>query len=601
MEWDLKLIIKDEKDFDNLVAEAKTAVEKFAKKWSENLQLSANFSNNSDLLLESLKEYEELQANHGTDNSLYFYYELKDAIQQNNPETKARINKIIESSTDLENQLQFYTYNISKTPAEFQKSVLDNPQFKEYHHLLSRLFEEAKYLLTEQEEKILNMTYKTGSYNWTQMLENFFSKSERKVYVGNGKYEIKSISEIGSLIDSPDPKVRLSCSKAIQLIRAEHSDAGEHEFNSILEYKTLTDKLRKIDRPDTLRHLADDIDTEVVDALVESVTSNFELTQRFYKLKAKLVGVKKLKTFEANLSLENLMKLDNLKRLQYEFKDAEKLIHNVFFNLHPSFSEIFETFLKEKRIDVMPRKNKSSGAFCATGSIKDPIYILLNFGGKVDDVMTLAHELGHGINSTLSRTQSELNYGTVLSTAEVASTFMEDFVLEELLSGVDDLNKLMLIMKKLNDDVGTIFMQVAAYTFEQKVHKTFREEGYLSHQRISEIFSGQLNPVFGAAVDTKSFTNRWVNWWHFRTPFYVYSYASGLLISKSLQASFRKDKSFINKVIEFLSAGTSKSPAEIFADLDIDIKDKSFWSKGISEIEVLLLEAENLAKKLELI
>lgn len=601
MEWNLKLILEDEKDADMLISKVKSALEKFAKKWSENLSSEANFSNDTKILLESLNEYEELMSEYGYDHSLGYYFELKDAIEQNNPSTKARINKITEFATEMVNLLHFYSSNIAKSTPEFQKAALDDPNLKDYHHYLERLFNEAKYLLSDDEEKILNMTSKTGKYNWTQMLENFFAKSERKVYVGDSKYEVKAISEISALIDNPDKKVRESCAKAIAAIREEHIDAAEHEFNTLLEYKMMTDKLRKVDRPDRIRHFADDIDSEVVDSLVESVSNNFKIAQDFYKLKAKLVGVKKLKYYEANLSLENLMHLDKLKRIKYSFDDAEKLIHNVFFKLHPSFSEIFQSFINEKRIDVFPRKNKSSGAFCATMSKNMPVYILLNFGGKVDDVLTLAHELGHGINSTLSRIQKEINYGTVLSTAEVASTFMEDFVLEELLNEVDDLNKLMLLMRKINDDIGTIFMQIAAYKFEQNVHKAFREEGYLSHQRISEIFAENLNPVFGKAVDTKKFSNRWVNWWHFRTPFYVYSYASGLLISKSMQAAYRKDNNFISKVIEFLSAGTSDSPKNIFAKMEIDITDKNFWKKGISEIETSLKEAKNLAESLQLV
>jgi oligoendopeptidase F len=212
-------------------------------------------------------------------------------------------------------------------------------------------------------------------------------------------------------------------------------------------------------------------------------------------------------------------------------------------------------------------------------------------------VLTLAHELGHGINNEMMRgRQQALNFGTPISTAEVASTFMEDFVLKEILRRADDELRLSIMMMKLNDDISTIFRQVACYCFEQELHQTFRERGYLSKEEIGRLFQKHMAAYMGDAVEQSAGSeNWWVYWSHIRSFFYVYSYAGGLLISKSLQNSVHKHPTFIEKVKEFLSAGLSESPKNIFLKLGIDITNRGFWNKGLDEVETLLQETQELA------
>ncbi|HKN19035.1 MAG TPA: M3 family metallopeptidase, partial [Dissulfurispiraceae bacterium] len=214
--------------------------------------------------------------------------------------------------------------------------------------------------------------------------------------------------------------------------------------------------------------------------------------------------------------------------------------------------------------------------------------------------LTLAHELGHGINNELIRkNQNALNFGTSTATAEVASTFMEDFVLQEVLRRADDELKLSIMVKKLNDDASTIFRQVACYLFEQELHSEFRSKGYLSKKDIGDLFLKHMTAYMGPSVEqSPGSENWWVYWSHIRYFFYVYSYASGLLISKSLQHSVKENPAFISRVKEFLSAGLSDSPQNIFKRLGIDITDRGFWNKGLDEVEGLLEETTALARRL---
>jgi oligoendopeptidase F len=300
-----------------------------------------------------------------------------------------------------------------------------------------------------------------------------------------------------------------------------------------------------------------------------------------------------LKYHERNIPYQTVTK-------KYTYEQATSLLQATLGNLDPEFLKILNIFIDKGRIDVYPRKGKRGGAFCAYHLLAHPVYILLNYADTLEDVLTIAHEMGHAINDELIKLkQNALHFGTPLSTAEVASTFMEDFVLEEVLKNADEEERLSIMMMKLNSDVSSIFRQIACFKFEQDLHRTFRESGYLSKEDIGVIFQKHMKAYMGPGVEqSPGSENWWVYWHHIRYFFYVYSYASGLLISKSLQRSVKKDKKYVGKVKAFLSTGLAESPVEIFDKLGIDITKKSFWENGIKEIRDLLAEATELATKL---
>lgn len=394
-------------------------------------------------------------------------------------------------------------------------------------------------------------------------------------------------------MNSNKRRVRDSAANAFNGILSKHADAAEAELNSVLANKKVDDELRHVSRPDLMRHITDDIDSEVVDSLTKTVSDRFDISCRYYRLKARLLKVKRLKYHERNIEYGTI-------NTSYPYPQTVRLIRTVFRNLDDSFSGILDRFIENGQFDVYPRKGKVSGAFCAHLLISQPTYILLNHTGRLNDVLTLAHEMGHGINNELIREkQNALNFGTPLSTAEVASTFMEDFVLREIVKEADEQLRLSIMMMRLNDEVSTIFRQVACYRFERELHQEFRQQGYLSKEEVGKLFQNHMAAYMGDAVEqSPGSENWWIYWSHIRSFFYVYSYASGLLISKSLQHSVRKDPAFMGKVRDFLSAGLSDSPKNIFGRLGIDISDEQFWNKGLDEVEELLNETITLTKKL---
>lgn len=588
--WDLTPLLSDPSQEENKINELKDESYKFINKWKDR----SDYLEDPAVLREALDDYEYWIAHYSSDGDVGFYYGLRSAQDNGDPQIRAKLNLLQDIATQIENDIQFFEHRLAKVPEDKQKDFLGYIDLEKYRHFMETLFANAKYLLEEDEEKILNLISPTAYGNWTRMVSTLLSKTEKEVLNEQEEKETKPFNALFGLLSSKNKKVRDTAARAINETLSETVEVAENELNSVLQYKKVNDNLRKLERPDKLRHIADDIDSEVVDTLVNAISERYDIPNRYYELKAKLLGVEKLEYHERTVEY------GNADSKEYTYEDAIELVSRTFTRLDGGFAEIFKNMVEGGQMDVFPRNGKSGGAFCAGGLLKQPVYILLNHNNKINDVLTIAHEMGHAINDYLIKdTQHALAADTPLSTAEVASTFMEDFVLQELLLEADEETKLSLLISSLDGDVGSIPRQIAAYRFEQELHAEFRKAGYLSKETIGEIFQKHMAAYMGPFVEqNENAKNWWVYWGHIRTFFYVYSYASGLLISKSFQNSVKQDPAFIEKVKGFLSAGSSASPEDIFMSMGIDISKKDFWHKGMDEMEERLKEAEALAIKL---
>jgi len=589
--WNLTPLFKSDDDL--RMEQKRKLVEKTSAAFIAKWKTRRDYLKDTGMLRKALDEFEVWNRHYGTDGDEGYYFMLRTQQDQNDPALRAKYNKIEEFSRRIYNDIQFFHLQISKIPQRHQQKFLDAAPLRKYRHFLERIFAESRYLLSEPEERIMTLKAQTSHSNWVRMTSAFLAKEEREALAEDGRKGLKNFSEIQSLMSSRTKKVRDSAAKAFNDIMSAHVDVAEAELNSILANKKTDDELRNMERPDLGRHLSDDIESKVVDSLITTVSGRFSIPRRYYELKAQLLKMRKLKYHERNVEYGSIAK-------HYSFDKAVRLVMKVFRNLDPSFADIFAALLDNGFVDAFPRKGKAGGAFCAHHLISQPTYVLLNHTGKLNDVLTLAHELGHGINNELMKEkQDALNFGSPLSTAEVASTFMEDFVLQELLREADDETRLAVMVNKLNDDISTIFRQVACYRFEQELHQEFRQKGYLSKEEIGVVFRKHMADYMGEFVEQSlGSENWWIYWGHIRYFFYVYSYASGLLISKSLQSSVKKDPRFIGGVKDFLAAGQSDSPRNIFMRLGIDITGDAFWNRGLDEVESLLEETTALARKL---
>ena len=586
--WNLKPLFAG--DDDPRIDKQKKQIEKRSYAFIDKWKGRKDYLRNPAVLARALDAYERWMRDCGTDGNPGYYFWLRSQIDRNNTDLKARYNKIEEFSKKIGNDIQFFHLRISKIPRSLQKKFLGYRGLQKYRHFLERIFAESRYLLSESEEKIMNLKSTTSYGNWVRMTSDFLSREERKVLLEDGSFSVKPLPEILSLMNCQQKNVRDTANRAFNNIMEKNIDVAEIEINSILANKKIDDEIRGVPRPDLLRHLSDDIESGTVDALISAVSGRVSISREFYKLKAELMGVKQLKYHERNVEYGRVDK-------RYPYDESVRLTKKVFADLDGQFADIYDGFIRNGQFDVYPRKGKGSGAFCVHHLLSQPTYILLNHTNKLSDVLTLAHELGHGINNELIRErQHSLNFGTPTSTAEVASTFMEDFVFREILRRADDELRLSIMMMKLKDDISTIFRQIACYRFEQELHQAFREKGYLSKEEIGRLFQKHMADYMGDAVEQSGGSeNWWVYWSHIRQFFYVYSYASGLLISKSLQNAVHRQPMFIDRVKGFLAAGLSDSPKNIFMKLGIDISDRGFWDTGLDEVETLLQETRDLA------
>jgi oligoendopeptidase F len=589
--WNLKHLFQH--DDDPMIEKKRKIVEKKSYEFINAWKNRKDYLKDPGVLRQAVDGYEAWRRDFSSDGDEGYYFWLRTTQDQNDPKLKAKFNMIEHFSKKIENDIQFFSLRIAKIPVSQQRRFLEYKGLKDYRHYLERLFAESKHLLSEPEEKIMNLKSSTSYFNWVKMTSSFLAKEERKVLLEDGQREIKPFPVIASLMNNKKKQVRDTAARSFNDILKKNADVAEEEINAVLAHKKTDDEIRRMQRPDIARHISDDIDTEIVDALINAISGRFDIPAEYYALKARLLKVKKLKYHERNVEYGNINR-------KYTYHDSIKLIRKVLKNLDGKFSLIFDKFLTNGQFDVFPRKGKVSGAFCAHQLVSQPTYILLNHTDRLNDVLTLAHELGHGINNELIREkQNALNFGTPTSTAEVASTFMEDFVLQEMLKHADDELRLSIMMMKLNDDISTIFRQAACYRFEQALHHDFRQKGYLSKEEIGRLFQEHMSAYMGNSVEqSPGSENWWVYWSHIRSFFYVYSYASGLLISKSLQKSVKENPAFIEKVKGFLSAGLSDSPKNIFSNLGIDITDNKFWDKGLGEVSMLLDDTISLAQRL---
>ncbi len=588
--WDLSLLLAG--DDDPAIKAYRAAITKatdaFVSKWRDR----TDYLTEVKALKTALDELEQWERLPGLGNE-HFYFGLRTTTDSANAALQAKDSQAVEFLQSVINKMQFFWLNISKIDPKLHTRFLEAPELADYRHYLENKFAEATHRLSEAEEKILTLKQTVAHDKWQEMTERFLSQAESEVKNEAGETVTTGLETILTLLSSRNKTTRDGAVGPLNQMLRNYLDMAESEMNALLANKKIDDELRGYTRPDAARHQEDDIETGVVDTLTEAVAGRFDISQRFYALKAKLLGQDKLAYHERNVPYGKVEKV-------YRFPEAAALVYDVFTKVDSEFGSIFKRFVEAGQVDVFPRKGKRGGAFCTIRGLDHPVYVMLNHTDKLQDVSTIAHEFGHAINHELAKQQNALNYGISVATAEVASTFMEGFVLERLLEEADDELRLALMVDQLNGNVSSIMRQIAFYRFEQDLHANFRKSGFLPREEIGKLFRTHMQSYMGDAVTQDPGSE---NWWlyvtHFRAMFYVYSYASGELISIALRAKVKAEPSFINEVRnQFLTAGVSKSARTMFGDMGIDIADKAFWEKGLAEIDQLLTETEKLAQKL---
>lgn len=582
--WDLSPLFSGLSD--PRIAQEQAEIRKFVTYFSEKWTKDESYLHDENSLYQAYSEFESFATQYTTIGKAGFYLGLLEALDSSNSEVKQASADNTRFAQEMSNKLHFFDLKLGKIDSTQQERFLSSELLKKYRYSLKKLFENAKYDLSEPEEKVFTLVSPFAESNWTTLLFQLLN-NETVSFKGSKK----TLTELAPITLSHSKEERDLAGRLISKVLRKHEVVAEAELNSVLGFKAINMKLRGTKRVDEFRLAGDDVTKEMIDTLLSTVENYRHIPHRYFEIKAKLLNQKKLEHYERSYDFP----LNDGKKIPYS--EAIQIVSRVFKRLDPEFNEIFTDMQNKRRIDVYPKKGKTSGAFCAGFTTVDPVYILLNYTDKPIDVTTLAHEMGHAINDILMQRAkiNEFAYGVSMATAEVASTFFEDFVLEEMTKNLPKEQKLFLLMNRLNDDISAIFRQVACYRFEQDLAETYDKNAYISKEDIGKMFQKRMEEYMGPAVSQKKGGNLfWTYWGHIRSPFYVYSYASGQLISKSLQSMVRSDSKSIELVKDFLATGRVMSPEDIFRKLGLDIIKAQFWELGLKEVESLLSKIEQL-------
>jgi len=522
------------------------------------------------------------------------YAQLLFASDTATPRHGALLQRVQERSSEIRNALVFFELEWVSVEDSRATALLDDPALARRRHLLETMRRHRPHLLSEPEEKLLEETANTGPRAFMRFFDETLG-AMRFRYDGPEGTSEKSEEELLSLLYEPDRSVRRLAADALTRGLREHAHPLAFVFNTLVQDKASRDRLRRYPDPATERHLANEIEPETVAALLEACESRHDLVQRYYRLKRQLLGVDELFDYDRYAPIAAA-------EGQRTWDSARRIVLDAYRDFAPELAETAAPFFEKRWIDAELRAGKRGGAFSASTVPSAHPYVLLNYTGNLRDVMTLAHELGHGVHQSLARPRGLFEQDTPLTTAETASVFGEMLVFRRLLREEQDpAVRLGLLCGKLEDAFATVFRQVVMTRFEEALHAARRREGELPIPRINELWMAANRPMFGDAVQLR---DDYAWWWlyvpHFvHSPFYCYAYAFGELLVLALVRRYDEEGAgFAPHYLEMLAAGGSEAPRDIVARTGLDIADPAFWSRGLSLLEELLAQAEEAAAAL---
>jgi len=535
----------------------------------------------------ALQEYEELLDTLGKIGS---YAHLIWSTNTNDPSYGKLIQEAKELSSEIHQKLVFFDVEWLAIDEDKAQKLIESEELSHYKHYLETSRRYKEHILSEKEEQILSAKKVTGRSAWNR----YFDET-----MGAARFELDgeelTQQEALSKLHESDRDLRKRAHASLTNTFKEHSRTLTYIFNTLLADKHTDDKLRGYESWISSRNLANEIDDETVDILVNSVTGSYNLVHRFYNLKRELLGYDEFYDYDRYAPL-----LESKKKFKWD--EAQKMVLDSYSNFHPEMGNIAGEFFEQSWIDAAIKPGKRGGAYSASTVPSVHPYVFMNYDGNIRDVQTLAHELGHGVHQYLSREQGPLQADTPLTTAETASVFGEMLVFQKLMRNLEDpKEKLALLTGKIDDTIATVFRQVSMNRFEHAMHTHRREQGELTTEDFSRLWRQTQEQIYG---DSVTLTDKYDIWWsyipHFlHTPGYVYAYAFGELLVLALYQEYtRSGDGFSDKYMEMLQAGGSDWPENIVGKLGLDITQPDFWDNGLAAIEKMIEEAEELSKQI---
>ena len=534
----------------------------------------------------------ELLGRAGSYAALRFYTDMA------TPANGALMQKVQERETQIATTLLFFELEWAALSDKRAEELLAGEGLDFCRHYLRNVRRYREHLLTEPEEKILAEKALTGASAWSRLFEELTS-AIKVTLPGTGEPPAAQAAEPVALdvalsnLMVADRDVRRSTAEAVTAALEPGLGTRAFLFNTLLADKATDDRLRRYPGWLAARNLANEASDESVRALIEAVRGRYEIARRWYRLKARLLGVEKLADYDRMAAVTE-------DEVTFSFAQAREVVLDCYDSFSPELGALAKRFFDERWIDAPVRPAKRGGAFCASGVPSAHPYVLLNYTARRRDVLTLAHELGHGVHFALAAKQGVFHQSTPLTLAETASVFAETVVFGRLLAeDSTPASRLALLAENLEDTIATVFRQVAMNRFEDLVHTARREQGELSVERFGELWAESQTELLGDSVEI---TDGYRSWWsyvpHFiGSPGYVYAYAYGQLLALSVYQRYEQQGAeLVPRYLEMLAAGGSRSPEELGQIVGIDLADPGFWDAGLDLVERQLQEAEAAAE-----
>lgn len=490
--------------------------------------------------------------------------------------------------SEINNRVLFFSLWWKELPDAAAAPLMANAG--DYRYWLEEMRHYKPHTLTEAEEKIINTKNVTGVSALCTLYDSFTNRYVFKVEIGG---EVKELTrgELMSLVRSSDPDLRARAYRELYKVYGDDASILGQMYQTIVrDWRNEEVTLRHHKTPISARNLANDLPDEVIDLLLETCRRNTAVFERFFKLKARLLGMEKLRRYDIYAPVAKADK-------PYEYSRAAAKVLQSFNQFDERFARLAERVFAQDHLDAEVRKGKRGGAFCATATPDLTPWVLLNYQGKMDDVATMAHELGHAIHSMLAEHHSLFTQHANLPLAETASTFGEMMLVDQLLAEeTDPAVRRDLLFKQVDDAYATIQRQAFFALFEKQAHQMVVDGA--SVDEISEAYFENLKTQFGDAVEVADeFKYEWVSIPHiYQVPFYVYAYTFGQLLVLSLYKRFKAEgEAFKPKYIALLAAGGSEAPMKILDDAGVDVRKPEFWQGGFDVLSEMVDKLEKLS------
>jgi oligoendopeptidase F len=581
-EWDLSPLLDGEEDrarAEAMLDQAKERATRFAATYSGKVAQLDQAG-----LQEAMHELGALSDLIGRVGS---YASLRFATDTADPARGALLQLIQERATEIETLLLFFDLEWAALDDARVEELLAAEQLDFCRHHLESVRRYRPHLLSESEEKIFAEKSISSQSAWSRL----FGELVAALRVELDGQEL-TLDVALSRLQTPNREVRREAAEAVGRTLEPGLRTRSFIYNTLVYDKSVEDRLRRYPNWLASRNLANEASDESVMALIEAVRARFDIPQRWYRLKAKLIGVDRLADYDRSAPVLS-------QDVTYSYAQARELVLDTYGSFSPVAGNVTRRFFDERWIDAPTRPHKRGGAFCAYTVPSVHPYVMLNFTAQRRDVLTLAHELGHGLHAALAAPQGIFHQSTPLTLAETASVFGEELVFGRMLAETkNDEQRLGLLAERIDGAIATVFRQMAMNRYEHLVHTRRRAEGELSVDRICELWVEAQSELFGDSVEM---TDGYRMWWsyvpHFiNTPGYVYAYAYGLLLALSVYSRYlEQGDSFVPRYLELLSAGGSRSPEQLAEIVGIDLADPGFWDAGLGLVENQLAEAEALA------